>query len=108
MPEWRIYLLRCGDGSIYTGITTNLARRLREHENGLRGAKYLRGRGPFQVIFDHAIGDRAAAARIEHRIKQLPSEDKQDERRLSEFIATCLAESANTGESAGRTPAARV
>ncbi len=75
--EYAIYIIRCADGTLYTGIATDVARRLREHESGRRGAKYIRGRGPLQLVFERAAGDRAAASRIERRIKQLERSEKE-------------------------------
>lgn len=75
--RWSIYLLRCADGSLYTGIATNVERRIEEHRSGKRGAKYLRGRGPLQLEFSQTVGDRSLASRVEHRIKQLSRQDKE-------------------------------
>jgi putative endonuclease len=75
---WQVYLIRCRDDSLYTGITTDPVRRLREHAGeGAAGAKYLRGRGPFTLVFSCAVGSRAAALRAERRIKRLPKEYKE-------------------------------
>lgn len=74
---WSVYLLRCGDGSLYTGIAIDVARRLAEHEAGARGAKYLRGRGPLELAFSQQVGDRSAASRLEYRIKRLSREQKE-------------------------------
>ncbi|MGB5346197.1 MAG: GIY-YIG nuclease family protein [Woeseia sp.] len=68
---WSIYLLRCADGSLYTGIATDVQRRLAEHSGGERGAKYLRGRGPLRIELSREVGDRSLASRAEHRIKRL-------------------------------------
>lgn len=72
-----MYILRCGDGSLYTGIATDVPRRLAEHEKGLRGAKYLRGRGPFELVFQSEIGNRSLATRTEIIIKGLGREAKE-------------------------------
>ena len=77
MSVWSVYLLRCADDSLYTGIATDVGRRLREHRAGKRGAKSLRGRGPLTIAFEHVVGDRAEASRVEHRIKQLSKPDKE-------------------------------
>ena len=77
MPEWSVYLLRCADDSLYTGIATDVDRRIREHGSGKCGAKRLRGRGPLTLAFEHVVGDRAAASRVEHHIKQLAKLDKE-------------------------------
>ena len=73
---WHVYLISCADGSLYTGITTDVARRLAEHRAG-KGAKYLRGRGPLELAYSRPIGDRAAASREEARIKRLSKAAKE-------------------------------
>ena len=75
--SYRLYILRCADGSLYTGITLDVARRLEEHQGGKRGAKYLRGRTPVELVFECDAGARGDALRLEHRIKQLSREDKE-------------------------------
>ncbi|MDZ7644559.1 MAG: GIY-YIG nuclease family protein [Woeseiaceae bacterium] len=76
--NWSIYLLRCADGSLYTGIATDVARRFAQHCSGTRGAKYLRGRGPLQLVWAQAVGDRSRASRLEYRIKRLPKVQKEN------------------------------
>ena len=73
---YTLYILRCADGSLYTGIATDLAARLAEHADGRRGAKYLRGRSPFELVYTAEAGDRSAAQSLEHRIKKLSRADK--------------------------------
>ena len=69
---WKLYIIRSSDSRLYTGITTDLARRLDEHrEGGPRGAKALRGRGPLQLVFSCEFADRSAASAAEYRVKQL-------------------------------------
>lgn len=75
--EYSLYIVRCRDGSLYTGIATDVERRLREHESGHRGARYLRGRGPLQLEFTERLGDRATAQQYEHRVKRLQRERKE-------------------------------
>ena len=80
MPDtsrYSLYILRCNDGSLYTGIAIDVARRLREHQDGKRGAKYLRGRGPLQLVFEEPLGDRSEATRAEHRVKRLDRSQKE-------------------------------
>ena len=72
---WLVYILRCADGTHYTGVTTDLPRRLGAHETG-RGARYTRGRGPFVVVHVEAADGRGAALRREAEIKRLPPERK--------------------------------
>ena len=83
--SFRLYMLRCADGSLYTGITTDVERRLREHAGGNRGAKYLRGRSPFELVFNCFAGERDTAQKLERRIKCLPRSDKQ---RLIDGVAS--------------------
>lgn len=68
--EHYVYVLRCGDGTLYTGYTTNPDRRLAEHRAG-EAAKYTRGRGPLQLVHLEAFGSRSAAQSREWEIKQL-------------------------------------
>ena len=71
-----LYILRCADGSLYTGITTDVQKRVAEHASGSRGAKYLRGKGPLELVLVEVVGDRATASRLEYRVKQLPRAQK--------------------------------
>ena len=73
--RWRLYILRCRDGSLYTGTTTNLARRLREHAAG-KGGAYTRGRLPVRLVYQEPHPDRASAQRCEALLKQLPRAEK--------------------------------
>src|SRR5688572_22242635 len=74
--SWSVYVLRCRDGSLYTGVTTDLERRLRMHHAG-RAARYTRGRGPFVVVHVEEVGSRGDALRRELAIKRLPAEEKR-------------------------------
>ena len=73
--KWTVYLLRCGDGTLYCGITNDLENRLETHRSG-RGAKYTRGRGPLELVYTESCEDRSAALRRERQIKALPREKK--------------------------------
>lgn len=68
---WWLYLLACGDGTFYAGISNDPDARLQAHNAG-RGARYTRGRGPMVLLARRAYPDRAAAARAEWALKQLP------------------------------------
>lgn len=68
--QWYLYLIQTASGTLYTGITTDVTRRLAEHCSG-RGAKALRGRGPLTLVFQSPAGDRSNALRLEYRVKQL-------------------------------------
>jgi putative endonuclease len=74
-PEHTVYILKCADGSLYTGYTNNLENRLKMHESG-KGAKYTRGRGPFQVMFVERFLTKEAAMKREYEIKQLTRKGK--------------------------------
>ena len=74
---WYVYILRCGDGSLYTGIATDVVRRLAEHQTN-KGAKYLRGRGPLKLVFEKQVGSRSQALKIEHKVKGLTRQEKED------------------------------
>jgi len=78
VPDWFLYIVRCNDDSLYTGITTDVDRRLREHHRGgTRGAGYLRGRTPLQIVFSRQLPDRASASRAEFAVKQLSKARKE-------------------------------
>lgn len=92
MPEYSVYILRCADGSLYTGIATDVERRLAEHESTSRGAKYLRGRGPFKLVLQQPVGDRSAASKVEIQLKALMKSEKEElvagQRSLAELISS--------------------
>ena len=75
MP-WYVYMLRCGDGSLYTGVTDSVERRLAAHRSG-KGAKYTRGRGPLELAYTEEVPDRSAALRREYQIKSLSRSEKE-------------------------------
>lgn len=76
MTLWSLYLIRTADNSLYTGITTDVARRFMQHQNG-KGAKALRGRGELTLAFSAPVGERSLALRMEYRIKQLTKRQKE-------------------------------
>lgn len=73
---WHLYILRCRDGSLYTGITTDVEKRLEAHRSG-KGAKYTRGRGPLELIYREECGTHSDALKREIEIKRLTREQKQ-------------------------------
>ena len=73
--NWIVYILRCADETLYTGITNDLERRMAEHEAG-RGARYTKGRGPFQLVYQETCQGRGPAAKRENEIKALDREAK--------------------------------
>ena len=73
---WYVYILRCGDGTLYTGITDDIPRRLAAHRAG-KGAKYTRGRGPLELVYQEQVPDKSAALRREIQIKRLRRAEKE-------------------------------
>ena len=79
ISDWYLYLIRCHDGKLYTGITTNVARRFAEHGgNNNAGAKYLRGRGPLMLVFQKKLGSRSLALAVESKVKKLSKIRKEE------------------------------
>lgn len=74
---WHLYILRCKDGSLYTGITTDVEKRLEAHRNG-KGAKYTRGRVPLELVYREACGTHSEALKRELAVKSLTREQKQE------------------------------
>lgn len=73
--NWLVYIILCSDNSFYTGITTNMERRFRQHAEG-RGARYFRGRQPLRVVYLETGYCRSSAAKREVLIKSMPRADK--------------------------------
>ena len=73
--QWVLYILQCGDGTLYTGITDNLQRRLAAHKTG-KGAKYTRGRGPLVLRYREICTDHSHALRREFAVKALTRQEK--------------------------------
>lgn len=73
--SWKLYILRCRDGTLYTGITTDVEKRFAAHNAG-KGAKYTRGRGPLELVYREDCGNRSAALKRELEIKALTREEK--------------------------------
>lgn len=76
MHDWYIYILRCSDGSFYTGITTDLVKRVERHNSG-DGAKYTRARRPVGLIYSQECSSKSEAKRKELEIKSLSRENKE-------------------------------
>lgn len=74
---WKVYMLRCGDGSLYTGIAVDVEQRLKMHRSG-KGAKYTRGRGPLEVVYVEECPDKSAALKRELAIKALQRPEKEE------------------------------
>jgi UV DNA damage endonuclease len=73
---WYVYLLRCADGSLYTGVTTDLQRRCRQHDNGT-ASRYTRSRRPVVLVYHEAPVSRSLALKREAEIKLLPKQAKE-------------------------------
>ena len=90
MQDWYLYLIRCRDGSLYTGITTDVERRFAEHQNG-KGSKYLRGRSPLTLVFQKKMANKNLALAVENKIKKLTKARKealiQSDSRIDEIIS---------------------
>ena len=75
---WSVYIIRCRDRSLYTGISNNVAKRFAIHQSGnAQSAKYTRTRHPLQLVFTAEIGTRSAASIAEYQIKKLPKKTKE-------------------------------
>ncbi|MFA6184798.1 MAG: GIY-YIG nuclease family protein [Candidatus Shapirobacteria bacterium] len=71
-----LYILQCADQTLYTGITTNLDRRVKEHNNSKLGAKYTKVRRPVKLVYSQQFTDRSEASKEESRIKKLSRQQK--------------------------------
>jgi putative endonuclease len=76
MGDWYLYLVRCRDDSLYTGISTDVDRRFRSHRAEV-GAKYLKGRGPLALVYKEKIGDKRLACRVERMVKRWAKSKKE-------------------------------
>ena len=78
MSTWSLYLIRCNNKSLYTGITTDVDRRFQEHQsNSPLGAKYLRGKGPLELVFQTEVGSRSKASIAEAEVKKQTKTEKE-------------------------------
>lgn len=75
--NWYLYILRCGDGTLYTGITTDVEKRLEAHSSG-KGAKYTRGRQPLTLVYRESCGSHSQALKRELAVKKLNRQAKED------------------------------
>ena len=76
MQDWYVYMVRCRDGSLYTGIATDVERRIADHLTN-KGAKYLRGRGPLKLVFKKQFRQKGRALIAERKVKRLPKHKKE-------------------------------
>jgi putative endonuclease len=77
ISTWCVYLLRCNDNSLYTGITTDIARRVDEHNNSKIGAKYTRARRPVTMVYQEVAEDKSSAASREYKLRKLKKHQKE-------------------------------
>lgn len=73
---YHLYILKCADGTLYTGITVDVTRRMKEHNTSHLGAKYTRGRRPVELVYSQKFRTRSNAPKAEARIKKLPRTEK--------------------------------
>ncbi len=76
MSDWVVYLCQCADDSLYAGVTTDIDRRVDEHNHSPKGARYTRVRRPVRLVYVEAVADRSAAQRREHQIRKLTRAEK--------------------------------
>ncbi len=77
-PAWCVYMVRCSDHTLYTGITTDLTKRLAEHNHSTKGAKYTRGRRPVSLVYSEEQPSRSLASSREYAIKRLRKKEKEE------------------------------
>ena len=78
MSNWYLYIIRCSDGTLYTGISTDVDRRFTQHQSeGYAGSRYLKGRGPLSLVFKAKLGSRSLALKVEHRVKRMAKARKE-------------------------------
>lgn len=95
-PAWYVYIVCCKDNSYYTGVTTDLMRRIDEHNSGKKGARYTRSRRPVELVYFEKAPSRSIAARREHQIKKLTLVGKK------QLIKSCHSlKSLGTGNKSG-------
>ena len=90
MHDWYVYIVRCRDGSLYTGIATDVERRMADHLAS-KGAKYLRGRGPLKLVFKKQVGKKGLALKVERKVKRLPRHKKEALIKTGAGIETLLS-----------------
>jgi putative endonuclease len=79
MKIWYLYLIRCKGGSLYTGITTDVKRRVEEHRGtGGKGSKYLRGKSPLKLVLEKRIGGKSIALKVEDHVKKMTKVEKEN------------------------------
>ena len=96
MSDWYLYLIRCRDDTLYTGISTDVDRRFAQHQSeGYAGSRYLKGRGPLSLVFKEKLGSRSLALKVEHRVKRMAKARKEKLIKVSGY-AVQIVNRANT------------
>jgi len=75
---WQVYMVRCKDGTLYTGITNDLAKRIKAHNSAKDGARYTRSRRPVKLVYSEEAGSKSAAAKLEYKIKKMTRAKKKE------------------------------
>ena len=89
MSDWYLYLIRCRDNTLYTGISTDVGRRLAQHRGaGNIGSKYLNGRGPLSLVFQENLGSKSLALKEERRVKRMSKTKKEELIKVSGYAFT--------------------
>ena len=83
---WMVYMVRCSDGTLYTGITNDLERRIAAHNSARDGARYTRSRQPVKLVYAEAAGSQSEAARLEYRIKKMTRARKKQLLQAAETV----------------------
>ena len=87
MSDWYLYLIRCRDDTLYTGISTDVDRRFAQHQSeGYAGSRYLKGRGPLSLVFKEKLGSRSLALKVERRVKRMPKARKEKVVEVSGYL----------------------
>lgn len=76
--RWYVYMVRCSDGTLYTGITKDIDKRIEAHNSGKKGARYTRSRRPVKLVYLEQVSSRSEAARLEYKYKKLPLSQKEE------------------------------
>ena len=75
---WQVYMVRCKDGTLYTGITNDLAKRIKAHNSAKDGARYTRSRRPVKLVYSEEVDSKSTAAKLEYKIKKMTRAKKKE------------------------------
>jgi putative endonuclease len=75
---WHVYMVRCSDGTLYTGITNDLEKRIKAHNSGKDGARYTRSRRPVKLVYSEEVDSKSTAAKLEYKIKKMTRAKKME------------------------------